>query len=290
MKARFLGYAIFVVCCFCIAVYRHFPVDTASTYVQQALSKFNPNFDIDIKEIKPVFPPGIKTDTLMVNYSGIPLMGLEKFKLGVALSSVFSDTRRYPFKGSTKEGTLSGNITSEKNQQGQIGVESEFKSLVFDHLYLGRYLYDLHMSGVLTGKIAGKFDKQKVKTGQGDFFVENALFDLNALDFWMDEIAFSSVAVMFTMPDPVTLKIETCRMKGTQLDLESSGEIKIAPLFENSRLDLAVSILLHPRFFMEAGNSIPAEMARGNYDGTKLDLIIQGTLQNPKIEMLQEKQ
>lgn len=245
---------------------------------------------MDIKEIKPVFPPGIKTDTLIVTYSGIPLMGLEKFKLGVALSSVFSDTSRYPFTGSTKEGTISGNIISEKSQQGQIGVESEFKSLVFDHINLGKYLYDLQLSGVFTGKIAGEIDKQKLKTGQGDFIVENALFDLNALDFWMDEIAFSFVAVMFTMPDPVTLKIETCRMKGKQLDLESSGEIKIAPLFENSRLDLTVSILLHPQFFMEAGNSIPAEMARGNSDGTKLDVIIQGTLQNPKIEMLQGKQ
>jgi len=290
MKLRFFGYAIFVVFCVCIAGYRHFPGDTASTYIQHALTKFNPNLSIDITKIKPAFPPGIKTEPLVINYAGIPLIGLEKFKLGVDLLSVFSDERRFPFKGVTKGGTLSGSITSQGDKEGQILLESEFKTLVFDRLNLGKHLYDLQLSGTLTGKIAGRMDQQKLKTGQGNINIENVLFDLGSLDFWMDEIAFSSVAVMFTLPDPGTLKIESCHMKGNQLDLESSGEIKIAPLFENSRLNLAVSILLHPRFFMEAGNSIPAEMAKGNSDGTKLDVTIQGTLQNPKIKMLQEKQ
>lgn len=289
MKLRVSGYVIFVVFCVCIAVYRHFPADTASTYIQHEISKFNPNLNIDIKEIKPAFPPGIKAEPLVVNYAGIPLIGLEKFKLGVDLSSVFSDARRYPFKGVAKDGTLSGSITSQGDKEGQILLESEFKTLVFDRLDLGKHLYDLQLTGTFTGKIAGKMDQQKLKTSQGNIHIENALFDLGALDFWMDEIVFSSVAIMFTMPASGTLKIENCSMKGNQLDLESSGEIKIAPLFENSRLNLAVSIQLHPRFFMEAGNSIPVKMAKKNSDGTKLDLTIKGTLQNPKIKMLQEK-
>lgn len=290
MKLRFLGYVIFVVFCFCTALYRHFPGDTVSTYIQHALFKLNPNLDIDIQDIKPAFPPGIKADTLVVKYADIPLIDLEKFKLGVDLLSVFSDTKRYPFKGGVKEGTLSGSITSQGDKEGQVLLESEFKTLVFDGLGLGKHLYDLQLSGTFTGKIAGKMDQQKLKTSQGNIHIENAFFDLGSLDFWMDEIVFSSVAIIFTMPAPGTLKIENCTMKGNQLDLESSGEIKIVPLFENSRLNFAVSIQLHPRFFMEAGNLIPVKMAKGNSDGTKLDLTIKGTLLNPKIKMVQVKQ
>jgi type II secretion system protein N len=290
MKLRFLGYVIFVVFCICIAVYRHFPGDTASKYIQHALSKFNPNLNIDIKGIKPAFPPGVKADTIFVNYVDMPLIGLEKFKLGVDLFSVFSDAKKYPFKGIAKEGTLSGSITLPGNKEGQILLESKFSTLLFDRLDLGKHLYDLLLTGTVTGEIAAKMDPLKLKTSQGNIHIENVLFELGSLDFWMDEIAFSAVEVMFSQPDSITLKIETCSMRGKQLDLDASGEIKIAQLFENSRLNLAVSILLHPRFFMEAGNSIPAKMTKGNSDGTKLDLTIKGTLQNPKIKMLQEKQ
>jgi type II secretion system protein N len=289
MKLRFSGYVIFVVFCVCIAVYRHFPGNTASLYIQHEISKFNPNLNIDIKEIRPAFPPGIEADTIIVKYAGIPLIDLEKFKLGMDLSSVFSDAKRYPFKGIAKDGTLWGSITSQRSKKGQILLESEFKTLLFDHLDLGKHLYDLQLTGTFTGKIAGKMDQQKLETSQGNIHIENAFFDLGSLDSWMDEISFSSVSVMFIMPEPFTLKIETCRMKGKQLDLESSGEIKIAPLFENSRLNLSVGILLHPHFFVEAGNLIPAKMSTKNFDGTKLDLTIKGTLQNPKIKMLQEK-
>lgn len=289
MKLRVFGYVIFVVFCICIAVYRHFPGDTASTYIQHEISKFNPNLTIDINGIKPAFPSGVKADTIFVNYAGMPLIGLEKFKLGVDLFSVFSDARRYPFKGISKEGTLSGSISSPGNKEGQILLETQFLTLLFDRLDLGKHLYDLQLSGRVTGKIAAKMDQLKLKTSQGNIHIENALLELGSLNFWMDEIAFSAVEVMFSLPDPGTLKIETCSMRGKQLDLDSSGEIKIARLFENSRLNLSVSILLHPRFFMEAGNSIPAKMTKKNSDGTKLDLTIKGTLKNPKIKMLQEK-
>ncbi len=288
MKLGILGYVIFAVFCFCIAIYRHFPGDTGSNYIQHEILKLNSNLKIDMEGIKPAFPPGIKASTLFINYAGIPLIFLEKFKLGFDLFSVFSDAEKYLFRAIAKDGTLSGSLTLPGKKEGQIFLESEFKALLFDRLDLGKYLYDLQLSGILSGEIVAKLDKQKLKTSQGNIHIAKALFEQGSLNFGGDEISFSSVDVMFST-DAYTLTIENCRMRGKQLDLESSGEIKIAQLFENSRLNLDASIELHPRFFMEAGNLIPAEMAKGNSDGTTLYLTIGGTLQNPKIKMLQEK-
>jgi type II secretion system protein N len=147
----------------------------------------------------------------------------------------------------------------------------------------------LQLSGTANGKITAAMDKLKLTTGHGQINIDNAVFELGPLNFWVEQISFLSVDLMITMPDPDTMKIEKCSMKGKQLDLESAGEIKIARLFENSQLNLKVSIHLYPMFFMEAAGSIPANVAKANSDGTKVELTIGGTIQNPKIKILQGK-
>jgi type II secretion system protein N len=140
MKISIFGYVIFVLLCIFISGYRHFPTDTASKYVQHEISRFNSNLNLSIDGIKPVFPPGIKADTILVNYAGNLVGELEKFKLGFDLFSIFRDANKYHFKTGAKDGVISGTITLPEKEQGLAILESEFKTLLLDHLSLGEKL------------------------------------------------------------------------------------------------------------------------------------------------------
>jgi hypothetical protein len=72
---------------------------------------------------------------------------------------------------------------------------------------------------------------------------------------------------------------------GRQLDLHSSGDIRVAEIFQNSRLNLTARVVLHPLFFMDAGDSVPVDVSKTDADNAILHLRIGGTIDQPTIAM-----
>ncbi len=294
MKLSVLGYGVFALVCLCFSGYRHFPGQALSAYIHQEMLTYG--VTLDIEAITPAFPPGIQADFIGVNYAESAVAQLEEFKAGVDLVSLFQERVCYPFQFKLNKGSVSGSATFPGSKGGPTRVESQFQELVLESMDLGRDLYDLSLSGIATGNMDATLQARGETTGQarqitssGHIRISEAVFDLTARNFWVDQVSFSLAEVTFTMPDPATLKIETCRMKGKQLDLEVSGMIRPAPLLENYGLDLQVSIQLYPLFFMEAGDSLPAGLTGKNTNASKFELTIGGTLHQPKINILQEK-
>ncbi len=292
MKLRIFGYILFIVLCVIIAAYRHFPGSAMSNYLQQEVIKLNSNLKLDITGIKPSFQPGIKADRISVSFKTLPLINLKNFKIGYDLLSVFDNTAKCPFKCMANNGVISGTVILPEKKKGRLIIESKFTGLKFDKASPGKLFYNIIFSGTINGKASVAADKHKITAGQGDLTLNKVILNFEkaaSAIFFVDKIAFSSVHIMFSIPEPDIIKIEKCTMTGKTLDLEASGEIKITRPFKNSALDLNASINLYPMFFMETGaSSRPAKViTKGKHTETSLELAVKGTIQTPKIKILQ---
>jgi hypothetical protein len=72
-------------------------------------------------------------------------------------------------------------------------------------------------------------------------------------------------------------------MKGQQIDMQASGEIRVARNVQESNLNIKARVILYPMFFMNAGDSMLIDVDKGDSDNVIINLRIKGTIQNPKI-------
>ncbi|RLB94108.1 MAG: type II secretion system protein GspN [Deltaproteobacteria bacterium] len=286
MKLKFFGYFIFIAVCIIYSLVAHFPSKTVSKYIEQNFSQINSQVKLQIDNIYPSFPPGIKADSILVSYAGAPIARFDNFKSFFDLTSVFSDTLTGSFKTGVFDGIMSGIVRVSKDKTWEAGIETELKNLNFKNFQMGKDLPGYQFSGILNGKVTTGLNKQgQILKNYGEVnFTDFSLQFPEAL-FALEKYSFLTGKVKFTMHRQNIIKIEKCNMKGRQLDIQAHGEIRLAAIFQKSILNIKARAILYPMFFMNAGNSKPADIAKNDSGNVIINLQIKGTIQNPKIKL-----
>jgi hypothetical protein len=141
------------------------------------------------------------------------------------------------------------------------------------------------LSGILNGTLTTGFKQRQLLQNEGDLTVSNLVLQFPDPLFSIEAYAFSSGTLKFSMPQDHTFRVDDFSVTGRQLDLHSSGEIRVAEIFQNSRLNLTARVVLHPLFFMNAGDSVPIDVSTTDADNAVFHLRIGGTLHQPTIAM-----
>ncbi len=283
MKLKFWGYFIFVAGSILFSLYVHFPGETAATYIEKTFSQTHPELSLQIDTLHPSFPPGIKADAIRVGYRGMAIATLNKFTASFDLTTLFNNAVTGSFKTRVFDGILSGVLRASKEKPRVIGAETEFNDLKLKDIPLGETLADGKLSGIANGILAIEFKHGLILKNKGEVnFSDLILRFPNAL-FAVETYAFSSGKLKFFMPEDHIIKIEEFNVTGRQLDLHSSGEIRLAETLQRSRLNINAKVVLYPLFFMNAGDSMPVDVSKTDSDNAVIHLRIGGTIQYPRI-------
>ena len=287
MKLKFLGYFLFIAGCFIVSLYAQFPGKMAAKYIEQTFSQINSQIKIEIDNVTPSFPPGMKIESILINYADTPIARLENFKSFFKLFTLFSDTVTGSFKADVFNGIISGIVRVSKEKPREIGIETDLGNLNLKNIHMGKSLSDGRFSGILNGKVTVDFKQGHIRKNYGELKFMDLILQFPEALFAVETYSFSSGNIKFFMPKQNIIKIEDCILKGRQIDVQTSGEIKVAREFQKSILNFKARIVLYPMFFMNAGDSVPVDISKNESDNAIISLKIGGTIQNPTITMTQ---
>ena len=283
MKLKIFGYILFVVACIFFSLYLRFPARSAADYIEQNLFHANSRLNIKIDRLKPCFPPGIKADTILFSHANVPMARLEDFRTAVDVTTVFKPFWGGRVKARVFDGTLFGSVRASRKGPMEIGIDARVETLNLKDIDLDKLIADCSFSGMLNGKISAELKQGHLVKLAGELTGTTIALDFFEPLFAIGTYSFSTGMVKFGIAGPGTIKIDDLTLQGRQADIQASGEIRMGDSVQTSRLNLDARIVLTPVFFMNAGNSIPVDLPKGDADKTKLHLRIGGTLENPTI-------
>lgn len=283
MKLKIFGYALFVVICIVFSLYVRFPSRSAAAYIEQHLFHADSRLSIKIENLKPCFPPGLKADTLFFSHDKELLAKLEKFRSAVDVTTVFNAFQKIRFRARVFDGTLSGIVRASRKSPMEIGIDARVETLGLKAVDLDKLIADCRFSGLVNGKISAGLQQGHLAKLAGEFTGTTIALDFAEPLFAIETYSFSSGNVKFGIKGPGIIKIDDLTLKGRQADIQASGDIRMGDILQKSRLNLDARVVLYPVFFMNAGDSVPVAMPRGDADRTTLHLRIGGTFENPTI-------
>jgi len=250
----------------------------------------SPGLAIQIDQLEPAFPLGIKADSIQLHYAGNAFADLDNFSFLLDILTLAGKDITCSFETRMFEGTLSGNVLVSKKNHQNMQVESKFNSLMLEKINTGSILPHCKISGEMSGNVSGKLERVTLQKSQGKFNLKNLAFHFKEPLFSVKNYSFSDTSAKFEMTDPKTVEIQECTMKGKQMDVESSGKIHLAENIKQSTLDIDARVVLYPMFFMDAGDDIPADISDSRSDNAVFNLKISGTVDHPSVSFDREKQ
>ncbi len=289
MKLKFFGYFIFIAATIIFSLNVHFPRKATAKYIERFFSQLNAQVKLQIDDVDPSFPSGIKIDSIQVSYSGMPIATLTNFKSSLDLTTVFDKkTMKGFFKTDVFDGFLSGSALISKVKPRQIDIETKIENLNLKNIHLGKFLLDCNFSGILNGTIDAEFNQGHMMKNHGEVKLADITLQFPETIFPVETFSFSNGNIKFVVPQHNIIRIEEFLMKGRQVDIISSGEIRVNENFQRSTLNLNARLVLYPLFFMNAGANKNVNHLKRDSDNAIINLRIGGTIQNPTISMEQK--
>ena len=283
MKLKLFSYFLFITGCIIFFLYAHFPGEATAKHIEQTLLRINPEFKLQINEVNLAFPPGITAESIQVSYIDNPIAKLDKFKSTLNMTTLFGNTVTASFKTNAFNGVMSGVVRASKVKPRQIDTKIDLNNLKLDDIFLEKFMSGCSISGTVNGKVTAGLKAGQIKNSFAEVKFENLVLQFSKALFSIETYSFSTGKVKFVMPDKNIIRIEEFILKGKQVDIQSSGEIRVSKEFSKSNLKIKARFVLYPMFFMNAGDSMPIAISKSGSENTIINLSIGGTIQNPVI-------
>jgi type II secretion system protein N len=286
MIYRGAGYLGFFVVSLGFWLYWLFPGDLAAGYLEQVFSQ--PNGPVlRIEKLALSVPRGVKADAVHLDTPrGGPGVTIDELVCRLDVKTLFKDVRRVTFHGNLSGGTVSGSALINRTRLEGMRLSIRLEDVRVQDLKISGAPKPFSVSGRMTGRMDTGFARGRAAGFQGDLTLADLAFEFVDPLFGVPRYQFSSAGLFLTRSksgEPVT--IERLTLTGRQLDLTASGRIFYEGTADETGLDLAVEMTLHPLFFMNAGDASPVDVARGGSGEVVLGLAVTGTLADPRVRM-----
>ncbi|MFH2093156.1 MAG: type II secretion system protein GspN [Pseudomonadota bacterium] len=286
MKYKIPGYILFFIACVYFSVFRHFPIQMITDYIQNAISKTDSHLSVQIQQPGPLFPWGMKAQAVQFGWMGEPIVQFEKPKAMFDIKTVFNQDWQVNYQSTLLNGLVSGVARLNRHKFEDLGMESKLENVVINKLDLGKNLFNCKISGLLNGNLEIGLKKMQVTKNQGDITIANLEMEFLEPVYTIKQYSFSSGKIKFNMAGQNVIQIQECNLKGRQMDIDAKGDITIAKIFEQSRLNIQAQIILYPLFFMDAGDAAPIDVTRNQSDNAVFNIKMGGTVQTPLISII----
>ena len=259
-----------------------FPSDTLKAYLAYRLTQGRSDVTVTIDRLRPILPPGIKLQDVVIARQSKTLINLASLNLMPELLSLFSDKTVVNFKSRVYQGNMSGRVELGGGPPGnEIKIDGNLAGIQVQQLSVLKQLSDHEISGVLDGTFSYA-DTKPNRSLSGNLTLTNCRIMLAAPVFSQKSFEFKNIEADLTMQDN-TLVIKQLNAMGNQLDLHLAGNVGFngTDPAEN-RLDLTGTVTPHHVFLAKIGKDIPVDLLRNKKAGqTAISFRVDGTMDEP---------
>ena len=263
-----------------------FPSDALKSYLAYRLTQGRPDVTVTIDRLKPILPPGIDLQHVVVARQRMTLVNLQSLKIMPELRSLFSSRTAVNFKGRAFDGIVSGRMELGDDSQGNgTRIDGKIAGLQVQQISLLKQLSEHEISGGLDGTFSYA-DAGPNRTLSGNLNLNNCRIMLAVPVFNQKSFEFKSVAANLTLQGN-TLAIKQLDAKGNQLDLNLTGNVGLnAALAGEDELNLTGTVTPHHVFLAKIEKDIPVNLLRNKKTGkTAISFRIDGTMGDPAFSL-----
>jgi type II secretion system protein N len=259
-----------------------FPSDALKAYLAYRLTQGRPDVTVTIDRVKPILPPGIDLQHVVVARQRITLANLESLKIMPELQSLFSNRRAVKFKGRVFEGIISGRAElGDGSRENGTKIDGRVAGLQVQQISLLKQLSEHEISGGLDGTFTYA-DAGPNRSLSGNLNLANCRIILAIPVFNQKSFEFKNIAANLTLRGN-TLTIKQLNAKGNQMDLILDGNVGLnAAVAGENELNLTGTVTPQHVFLAKIENEIPVNLLRNKKTGkTAISFKIDGTMGDP---------
>jgi type II secretion system protein N len=285
---RWFFYILYILIATAFFLYYLFPSDAAKDFISAYLAKSQPDYHLQAARIRPVFPPGIKLQTVGISYKKDVWAELERFVVTPDYLTMFSEKKSFSFKGNAYRGDIQGKIDIiPGNPPSVVAVDADIHQIRLDDMERLQEMSGRKVLGNLDGILHYQDGKGLERKADIQISISNCTVEIAnpLINIGLDQINFRSVDAVVTI-DQQALEVKQCKAMGTQADGELSGVIRFRRPFAKSLLDFRGTVKPHHNLLANLKNMVPGglfQQKKNESDGFPIKLY--GTIEKPKISL-----
>ncbi|MEJ2637991.1 MAG: type II secretion system protein GspN, partial [Desulfosarcinaceae bacterium] len=150
---KIIGYIAFTGFMVVVFLYLLFPKDTLRAYIQDQIQQNLPDVSVEIGQVSPAFPPGLKLADILWEHEDMPLVTARRATIRPALLKLLGSEKVINFNLETSQGRIDGRGILRTGKQGEVSVDADIDQIALQEIAALRAIPDYIISGLLSGTI-----------------------------------------------------------------------------------------------------------------------------------------
>lgn len=277
---KWLLCSIYIIVVGVFFIYYLFPSDAVKKYITSNLNRANPELNITIDNIKPVFPPGLRLYNVTLYRLSNLLLEAKQIKITPGLLSLFRPKTTFFFKAEAYEGILEGRADIMANK---LMINADLSGVRTKDMSVVQNLANRKISGMLSGKVTYSGNREFAGTVNAKLTLLNCEVELLTPVFNLESFSFESIAADVTINNR-KIQINECIIKGNQADGGISGSVNLKNPLGKSFLNLTGTIKPHHLLIENLQKSFPVKSLLKTGKGG-LPIRLYGTIDQPDFSL-----
>jgi type II secretion system protein N len=279
---KWLLYSIYVLTVVVFFIYYLFPSNKIKNYLTSGVNRFNPNINISVDHISPVFPLGLKLYKVNFYQMDSTLLETDQIKVVPSFLSLFRSKIIFFFKGRAYSGFFEGKGEFVKNRPEQpVVIDGKFSNIHIKEVQAVKQFIRRRLTGILEGNFTYRNSGKLGETSEIKFIISDGEVELLQPVFKLENISFSKIEAEITAGNH-RLKIKRCMINASPMDGNVSGLINLRQPLGQSYLRLLSVIKPNQEFLAELGKDLPTNLLPKELFSKKVVRIrIWGTVDDP---------
>ncbi len=278
-KIALLLYLVAVTVLFC---YLLFPADPVREFVQNSVKRLDPNVAIDIGNVSPAFPPGVKFGAVALSYGGDLVAVPAYVRITPGLFSLLGNNPRLNFKSDVFGGDIAGDCRLIENGRGYADIRLSGINLETIDFLTG--LSRHRLKGHLDGKVTVEGDATDFRADT-ELMLSDISVSLATPVLGIETVQFDTITIDVSTTSR-RLEVKSCTFGGSELEGEFTGSILIREPFKMSILNLKGFLKPQAALIKKADNTLPLDFLMKNESGAKgFPVRLRGTFQRPDFDL-----
>ena len=275
-KKKRLLYFIYIIAITTFFIYYLFPSNAVKKYIAFNLNRANPELNITIDNIKPLFPPGLRLYNVSLYRLSNLLFKAEQIKITHGLLSLFRKKTTFFFKAKAYEGIMKGRADLIANK---LMINADLSDVRTKDMSVMQNLSNRKISGILNGKVTYSGNREFSGTVNAKLTLSNFEVELLTPVLNLKSLSFESITADVAMNNQ-KIQIKECIIKGKQVVGRISGTVNLKNPFGKSVLDLTGTIKPHHLFIENLQDIFPVKSLLKTYEGD-LPIRLYGDIDQP---------
>ena len=287
---KWLGYTLYVVLVTVVLLYFLFPAQAVEEFLDNGISRINPEFVFEAEKIGPWIPAGLQITAGKIylgNPSGAAVFKTDSLNIMPHILKLVKGAYSFDLDGEAYKGDINGtlhftgeekNIASEIVFRDFVLAEYDFLTEKFKHRLIGRLSGEIVYSNESVGT-AGGSGKADLRLSDGQLQFQAPVFNISSLD-----LQSIKLEAELSRRGRTIIKAQ---LEGPEVNGSMTGSIQLQKDIGLSQLNLKGTLEPQAEFYKnhpeirELLKAMKTRVKRGEYFFT-----VTGTLGDPKFKLL----